>query len=141
MRCPVRRLVPLLAAGVLTPGVPLTVSITHAQTRPQTQQQTQPSPGHSGRTQDITDQKLDAVAAALKQVAQVLRTYEQRIGQAPASEKQRITEEAKAALEKAVTDQGLSVDEYKSILVVAQNDSALREKIFRRIQPSAKPSP
>lgn len=129
MRCPMRRLVPLLAAAIVASGVPFSVSITHAQT---------PSPPASSDRTQITDQKLDAVAAALKQVAQVLRNYEQRIGQAAPSDKKRITEEAKSAFEKAVTDQGISVDEYKSILVVAQNDSALREKIFQRIEPPAR---
>lgn len=37
----------------------------------------------------------------------------------------------------AVTDQGLSVEEYTSILVVAQNDAEVREKILQRIRPSA----
>ena len=39
---------------------------------------------------------------------------------------------------KAVTDQGLSVQEYTSILVVAQNDPEVREKIVQRIRPSDK---
>jgi len=96
-----------------------------------------PSP-HSDRTQDVSDQKLDAVAAALKQVAEVIKSYEQKIGAASPSDKQHVTDEAKSALEKAVTDQGISVDEYRSILVLAQNDSALREKIFQRIRPTTK---
>jgi hypothetical protein len=42
------------------------------------------------------------------------------------------------ALAKAVTDQGLSVDEYDSILEVAQNDPDVREKNWQRIRPPAK---
>jgi hypothetical protein len=34
---------------------------------------------------------------------------------------------------KAVTDQGLSVEEYNSILEVAQNDPGVREKIRQRM--------
>jgi uncharacterized protein DUF4168 len=45
--------------------------------------------------------------------------------------------EAVNALAKAVTDQGLSVEEYDSILEVAQNDPDVREKIRQRIRPSA----
>ena len=48
-----------------------------------------------------------------------------------------ILNEAVSALEKAVTDQGLSVEEYNSILQVAQNDPAVREKIRQRIRPAA----
>ena len=44
--------------------------------------------------------------------------------------------EANDALEKAVTDQGLSVEEYSSILEVAKNDPEVRGKIIQRIRPS-----
>jgi hypothetical protein len=46
-------------------------------------------------------------------------------------------DEAVNAIEKAVTDQGLSVEEYDSILKVAQNDPEVRDKIRQRIRPSA----
>jgi Domain of unknown function (DUF4168) len=49
-----------------------------------------------------------------------------------------IAEETINALAKAVTDQGLSVDEYTSILEVAQANPEVREKIRKRIRPSAK---
>src|SRR5215467_12388551 len=51
---------------------------------------------------------------------------------APA-DKERILDEANSALEKAVTDQGLSVEEYNSILEVAQNDPGVRAKIRQRM--------
>jgi hypothetical protein len=54
------------------------------------------------------------------------------------SDKERIANEAINALAKAVTDQGLSLEEYDSILEVAQNDPEVREKIRQRIRPSAK---
>jgi hypothetical protein len=39
---------------------------------------------------------------------------------------------------KAVTDKGLSVEEYTSILEVAENDPAVREKILQRLHPHTK---
>jgi len=36
-------------------------------------------------------------------------------------------------MQKAVTDQGLSVDEYNSIIRTAQNDPAVRQKLAQRI--------
>ena len=42
------------------------------------------------------------------------------------------------ALVKAVTDQGLSVDEYSTILQVAQNDAAVRDKLLQRLRPDSK---
>ena len=47
-----------------------------------------PPPGPSDQTANIPDQKLDAAAAAIKQVASVRENYQQRIEAAPASGKQ-----------------------------------------------------
>jgi hypothetical protein len=97
-----------------------------------------PSPGLSEQTPNISDQKLDAAAAAIEQVASLKQDYQQRIAAAAPSDKERIANEAMDALTKAVTDQGLSVEEYDSILEVAQNDPDVREKIRQRIRPSLK---
>jgi len=40
-------------------------------------------------------------------------------------------------LEKAVTDQGLSVDEYNNIIRTAQNDPKVREKLTQGIPNSS----
>ena len=52
---------------------------------------------------------------------------------APTSDKKRIAAEAFSAFQKAVTDQGLSLDEYISILEVAQNDPEVGDKIRQRL--------
>jgi Domain of unknown function (DUF4168) len=90
------------------------------------------------QTPDIPDQKLDAAAVALEQVASVREKYRQRLEEAPATDAKGITDEAKNAIAKAITDQGLSIEEYTSILVVAQNDPVIREKIVQRIRRSDK---
>ena len=94
-----------------------------------------PSLGLSERS-PIPDQKLDAAAAAIERVASLKQDYQQRIATAAPADKERILSEAVNALAKAVTDQGLSVEEYDSILEVAQNDPDVREKIRQRIRPS-----
>jgi hypothetical protein len=96
------------------------------------------SPGLSDQTSNVPDQKLDAVAAAVKQIASVREDYEQRISAAQPTDRERIAEEGKAALTKAVTDQGLSLPEYTSILVMAQNDPEIQEKILQRLGPSGR---
>ena len=98
-----------------------------------------PSPGLSDQSPDISDQKLDAVATAIERVASLKQDYRQRIAAAAPSDKERIAIEAINALAKAVTDQGLSLKEYDSILEVAHNDPEVRGKIRQRIRPSAKP--
>jgi hypothetical protein len=130
-----RQSMPLLmrpfAAVAITAAWLLYVPVANAQAQ-------SPPPGPSDQTSNIPDQKLDAAAAALKQVASVKENYEQRIKAAAPSDRQRIADEANNALVKAVTDQGLSVEEYTSILAMAQSDPQVREKIVQRIRPSAK---
>ena len=105
-----------------------------AQTQPPGQIQAGPQ-GQSPAS-SISDQKLDAAAAAIRQVNTVKDTYESKIAAAPSPDKKRITAEANNALTKAVTDQGLSVDEYNSIIRTAQNDPAVRQKLTQRIPHS-----
>jgi hypothetical protein len=76
----------------------------------------------AGPALSIPDQKLDAAAAAIQRVAALRRDYI------------RVVNEASAAIEKAVTDQGLSLEEYTTILEQAQKDPQVREKITERIQ-------
>ena len=96
-----------------------------------------PSPGATDQPSNIPDQKLDAAAAAIQRVTSLKQDYQQRITAAAPADKERIVNEANSALVKAVIDQGLSVEEYNSILEVAQNDPGVREKIGERIRPSA----
>ena len=104
------------------------------QARPQAQSpQMQPPQTPSA---PISDDKLNAAAAAIGHVTSIRQSYERKIAEAPASKKQRVTKEANDALEKAVTDQGLSVDEYNSIIRTAQNDPAVRQKLTQRIPHS-----
>ena len=102
------------------------------------QTQSPAPPGQSDQSSSISEHKLDAAAAAIRQVASLKQDYQQRIVAAAPSDKERIAAEALGVLTKAVTDQGLTVEEYTSILEVAQNDSGVREKLRRRVVPSEK---
>ena len=80
--------------------------------------------------------QTDAAAAALGQVASLLPDYQQRLLAATEpADKQRIAQEGNGALKKAVEDQGLTIEEYNSIIVVAQNDPDVRNKILQRMHP------
>jgi thymidylate synthase len=74
------------------------------------------SPGSSQSQPNITDQKLDKAAAALERIASLQQDFRKQVS-------------------KAVTDQGLSIDEYAEIMDVAQNDPQVRQKIMSRIAP------
>jgi hypothetical protein len=98
-----------------------------------------PSANPSAPAADLSDRKLDATAAALQRVTSLRQDYQQRVAAAEApAEKERIVAEANAALTKAVTDQGLSVEEYASILDVARDNPEVRGKILQRVQPAGK---
>ncbi|MEN3374822.1 MAG: hypothetical protein V7604_177 [Hyphomicrobiales bacterium] len=72
----------------------------------------------------------------MQQIASLKETYQQRLEMAPPSDKERIAGEADTALKKAVTDNGLSVQEYSEILTMAESDPEVRGKLLRRIRPS-----
>ena len=97
----------LIAAGHLS-AVPANAQATAPNSNALT------SPGLSQPS--ITDQKLDKAAAALERIAGLQQDFRKQVS-------------------KAVTDQGLSIDEYAEIMDVAQNDPQVRQKIMSRIAP------
>jgi len=84
----------------------------------------------------VSDQKLGAAAAAMEQVASLRQTYQQQIAKAPEADKPRLTGEANQALAKAVTDQGLSLDEYNAILQEAQSNPTVRDGLIQHMHPT-----
>jgi Domain of unknown function (DUF4168) len=125
------RLSQALAAAALSAGLFLMPGANAQMTPPQARPQAQsPSP-------TISDEKINAAAAAIGQVTSIQQNYERQISEAPPSDKQRLTAEANNALQKAVADHGLSVDECNSIVRTAQNDPAVRQKLAQRIPHAA----
>ncbi|MCQ4189912.1 DUF4168 domain-containing protein, partial [Methylocystis suflitae] len=65
--------------------------------------------------------------------------YEQQISAATTpSAKERLTKEGSDAIGKAITQEGLSVNEFNSIIELAENDPGVREKLLRRTEPPTK---
>jgi len=88
----------------------------------------QSTTGVAPPSQNIPDQKLDAAAAALQRVAKLQDDFQQQM--------ERLAELARDAANKAVTEQGLSVEEYTSILETAQKDPDVRAKLLQRVNPA-----
>jgi hypothetical protein len=135
------RLLRSFAAAALSVSALLLIPAANAQmnppqARPQAQSPQTQLPQSQPPSAPISDDKLTAAAAAIGQVTTIRQSYESKIAVASASDKQRLTKEADDALTKAVTDQGLSVDEYNSIIRTAQNDPAVRQKLTQRIPHS-----
>lgn len=89
----------------------------------------------------IPDQKLDAAAAAIARVAFLRQNYERQLAQADPADRPEIANQAQGALTQAVKDQGLSVDEYNSIVERAQADPTVRQKILDRLRPPPSEAP
>ena len=120
------------AAAILTAGCYLSVPVVSVLAQ-------SPPPGPSTSAPDLSDQKLSAVAAAVERVVSLRKDYGQRLAKAEEpAEKERIVAEANNALTKAVTEQGLSVEEYASILDKARDDPELQGKLLQRIRPADK---
>ncbi len=126
MRHPI--LVTFLAAGSL-----LGISAVNAQAPSGA---TAPSAAPSSpASPQLSDQKLDAAAAAIARVAFLRQNYERQLAQADPADRPKIAEQASGDLAQAVKDQGLSVDEYNSIVDRARTDPDVRKKILDRLQP------
>lgn len=126
------RLLRSLAATIVTAGCYLSIPAVTVLAQ-------SPPSGPSTSAPDLSDQKLNAAAAALERVVGLQNDYRQRIAQTEApAEKERLVAEANNELARAVTEQGLSVEEYSSILDVARGDPEVRGKILQRIRPSDK---
>jgi len=137
----VRLLQPLAAAALIVSGLVMTpaanAQMSPPQTRPEQQSPQAQPPRAQSPSPTISDEKLNAAAVAIGRVTSIRQSYEPKIAAAPPADKQHVTEEANDAMKKAVTDQGLSLDEYNSIIRTAQNDPSFRQKLSQRIPHSS----
>jgi hypothetical protein len=134
MRRNMRSSITFVAAAALTAAWLLPDSTANAQAQSPSQA---PTPGMSQPSPNISDQKLDATATAIERVTTLRQDYQKRMATAAPSDKERLAAEANDKLAKAVTDQGLSVEEFNSIVQVAKNDPAIEAKLLQRLKPSA----
>ena len=122
----------LAAVGLLT----IAAAPGYAQAQQQSPQQSPSVPGRPAAptATNIPDSKLDATAKAVKKISSVKDSYDQKMAQAPTTERNKLADEADAAAKKAITEQGLSVEEYTTILEVAQSDATVRDKLIQRLR-------
>ncbi|MGH6974784.1 MAG: DUF4168 domain-containing protein [Stellaceae bacterium] len=106
-----------------------------AQTQPPPSTTAAPSTAPAAKT-PVSDQQITKAAIAMSKVMNIRQTYNQKLTQAKPEDRGRIADESQTAMQKAVTDQGLSVEQYNSILQLAQNDPGVREKLMSRLPQS-----
>lgn len=115
-----------------TTAVALALSMPIAAVAQDSQQAAQPTM----EAGDVTDAKVSAFVEALVAVDTVRKDYAPKIEAEQSEEaKQELVNEANAAIVEAVdTTEGMTVDEYTSIVELAQADQALNQKIMDEIK-------
>jgi GTP1/Obg family GTP-binding protein len=98
----------------------------------------QPSGPPSGAVSgaNMSDATVSKVGAALRQVAQIKETYSQRLQSANTPmQKQDISKQASGAAVTAITQQGLTIDQYNQVIRAAQSDPALKQRVLAAAGP------
>lgn len=80
---------------------------------------------------DISDDTVTKVGSAAVRVVEIRQTYTPRIVAAQSqAEREDLEQEATEALVEAISDQGLSVDEYNEVVAAAQADPDLEQRLL-----------
>jgi hypothetical protein len=98
----------------------------------------QPSPPQNGTaagdtlSATIPDETVAKAGAALKQVLEIKSVTSPRIEAAPApDERVRFSKQVIDAAAKAIIDQGLTIDQYNTLMKMAQRDPDLRKRLLK----------
>jgi hypothetical protein len=82
-------------------------------------------------TAGISDTVVQKVGAALGQITQIRQTYADRIASLDSSdEKQAVETEAQTVMVDAVSQQGLSVEQFNDVLTAAKADPDLEQRVL-----------
>jgi hypothetical protein len=131
-RIPRRRIATIVAALLLAWTAPMLALQEPGQQEPQEQS---PPAQQSQQSSQVDEAKLDAVAKAYVEVAEIQNTYAPRIESArSAEEKQQLEQEAMQEMAQAIEDQeGVDVEEYNLIMTAAQTDDQLLEQLTAKV--------
>jgi uncharacterized protein DUF4168 len=80
---------------------------------------------------DVSDDMVTKVGTAAVRVVEIRQSYTPRIVAARSqAERDGLEEQATAALVEAISEQGLSVDEYNEVVAAAQADPELERRLL-----------
>jgi Domain of unknown function (DUF4168) len=86
---------------------------------------------NSARQGEISNTMVQKVGVALGQISQIRKTFAERIASADSSdEKQAVETEAQAMMVKAVSQQGLSVEQFNNVVTAAEADPDLGRRVL-----------
>ena len=80
---------------------------------------------------DVSDELITKVGTAVGQIAAIQQSYGPRVAAASShDEKLGLQKQATVAAAQAINEQGLTVEEYNAVVVPAQDDRALEQRLL-----------
>jgi hypothetical protein len=93
-----------------------------------------PLQGTAPRQAEPSDAVVHKVGAALRQTATIRQKYTERAQSMTPAQQQQLTGQAQSEMVRAISDQGLSVQQYNQVLQLAQADPALKQRLLSAAQ-------
>jgi hypothetical protein len=91
-------------------------------------------PDATSQQPQLSDAMVHKVGTALRHVAAIRQQYAQRVQSADSEQQRQLSDQAHKEMEKAIGDQGLTVDQYSKAIQMAQADATLRQRLVSAAQ-------
>ena len=83
------------------------------------------------QSSDVSDETVTHVGKAVAHILKLRQTLEENMAAARTDEeRQSIAEQVETAAVTAISDQGLSIDEYNQVIASARDDAELEERVL-----------
>jgi hypothetical protein len=97
--------------------------------------QTPPTPGATIQQGDLSDAMVQKVGTALRQTVTIRQKYAERAQATKSSdEQQALASQAQTEMVQAISDQGLTVQQYNQVIQMAQADPTLKQRVLSAAQ-------
>lgn len=101
----------------------------------QQQQQQRPMPQEQQEAPDVSDSQKEQFVDAYLALQEVRQDYSEQVQNAEGQEEaQSIQQEARDAMMTAITDTGMSMEEYQEVAMAMQQDDEVRQELADMIQ-------
>jgi hypothetical protein len=102
-----------------------------AKTRSNASRSNAPGQDHALRCDDVPDQVVSQVGKAVAQIMKLRQSYVDVVTTAESEEqRQQLAGQIEDAAARAISDQGLTVDQYNHIIAATQADAELEERVM-----------
>jgi Domain of unknown function (DUF4168) len=93
------------------------------------------APGAAAQQGQLSDATVQKVGQALRSMATIRQEYTAKAQSTKSQEQQKdLTDHAQSDMAKAISDQGLSVQQYNQVIQMAQADPNLKQRLLSVVQ-------